>query len=159
MNHITLNNQPSIIIYLGNTSFEYSQGIGSFGGILWGFNTMFVTGINAFLLCYLENDSIIYHNQNYNSCYVNYIAAFIDINNNKEIKLAISNNGDGVFLILPDDISFPVNISLYNIGGQIVFKGTYSTPRVNLSRIDLSPGLYVYEVFIETQRYCGKVIL
>lgn len=51
----------------GNT--RWIEGIGSTWGILEGLNSFFTTGATASLVCYHENNELIYHNPRFSNCY------------------------------------------------------------------------------------------
>jgi hypothetical protein len=69
--YITLENKTFKTIYI--SSLEWIEGIGSLDGIFYGINNMLLSGIYRYLVCYFENGSLIYHNNNYNSCFIHHL--------------------------------------------------------------------------------------
>lgn len=157
--YITLENKPYKIIYMAHASIKWIEGIGSTMGILWGIPIMFLDGLDRYLVCYSENDSLIYHNQNYNSCYVNHIALGIQLPNVQNISIRLTNDNNEVFLVFSGALDSYKKLSLYDITGKVLYRGNFNSTRINLSELKLPSGIYVFEAVIKNQRYCGKVIL
>jgi hypothetical protein len=71
VSHIYIANKSYKVIYLPYNT-KWIEGIGSLGGILHGLNDIGFVGQANSLVCFSENDSLIYHNNNYNFCFIHH---------------------------------------------------------------------------------------
>lgn len=157
--YITLINKPYKVIYIAHTSVTWIEGIGSTNGVIWGMNALLLTGLNRYLVCYSENDSLIYQNPNYNTCYINHVATGIKVFNDQKFSISLTKDNNDIFLVFSGALDSKIKLSMYDVTGKILYNGNYNITKINLSELKLPPGFYVFEAIIENQRYYGKIVL
>jgi hypothetical protein len=112
------------LINIGSGNKEtWIENIGSLRGIIYsGIDLSDLTGINPFLVCYFEKDNIIYHNNNYDSCFC-CISTFIDYFVEKTgFKLYPNPTQDFIYILLPNHVfSQPYDLIIYDLKGNVVY--------------------------------------
>jgi hypothetical protein len=156
--YITLENKSYKTIFIAS-QIKWMEGIGSTNGIIWGMNNLLLSGLYRYLVCYSESDSLIYHNSDYNSCFVNHIYTGIQLLNDQKATFRLMKDNNEVLLIYSGEISSDIKLALYDITGKLLYNGNYNETRINLSQLQLPLGFYVFEATIGNEKYCGKVIL
>jgi hypothetical protein len=155
--YISLENKICKTIYISYV--KWIEGIGSNEGILHGLNDLLYTGQDNSLVCYSENDTVLYNDPNYNSCFVNHIYTGIQLPSYQKLSFHLTKDNNDVFLIFSGEIPSDIKLSIYDVTGKRLYSGNYNITRINLSELNFRSGFYVYEAVVANQRYCGKVIL
>ncbi len=133
------------------------QGMGCLNGVLEGGTSGHMAGT---LLCFLEHDSLKYHNSSYPDC--GGIISVPEIKPNDPVRV-FPNPASGIFTINLDGVfTNGAVIELYDIYGRLCFtkqvKGNSLTidPRQEI----LYPGTCFYRVILPTaSTYTGKIII
>lgn len=131
----------------GPVTYYWIEGIGSTGGLaLNSINCAF--DIGAALLCVHKNDSLVYQNPEYNSCWITTVSS-------KDIKkhdLKISPNPAFSEISIDANDQLIQKVSIVDLLGNIIFIGNEST--VDLSF--LSAGYYFMRVELENKQVVIK---
>ncbi|HOI31896.1 MAG: T9SS type A sorting domain-containing protein [Bacteroidales bacterium] len=132
------------------------EGIGSNKGICWSGSVLVVGGWFR-LLCMHENETLIYANPNYESCYL-----ITDINEieNPIVELFPNPANTQTSLKLPENtVLSQTQIELYNPAGSLLYK---AKPGSHFHKIDvahLPKGLYLVRVWDGERWYVEKLVV
>jgi len=118
------------------------EGIGHLQGILYPMYYYGLTGVRYFLLCYYENNELIYKNPEYSECYYDGIFSSVQ---------EIANNDYTIFLNPVDDIlnisylnSAILRIEIFDMLGRKVYSQSYKNT-IDVS--SFSKGLYLLKAY------------
>lgn len=135
------------------------EGIGALAGVLHNSGNILLTGGNSSLLCYTENDVLIYSNPNYNTCSLKTILR-ADFELYKENQINIyPNPSKGVFFLeLESYQSKNVEVSIITSTGKLIFKKEclYTEPFEVKSSIK-KKGIYFLKVRIDNSFFVRKI--
>jgi len=84
----------------------------------------------------------------------------IEFNNNSEFQINCLNHLLEIYL--PNQLTYPLNVEIYNINGQLVINKTFDNVVQNILIIDLkefSFGVYILRISNETMSFSDKFIL
>lgn len=154
--YMTLENKKYKTIYI--SSIKWIEGIGSTDGIIWGMNNLLLSGLDRYLVCYSENDSLFYHSQNLNSCFINHVATGIQVLNEQKVSVQLTKDNNETFLLFSGALPAEIKMSIYDVTGKLLYNGIYNINKINLSELNLHSGFYVFEAITGNQKYCGKLI-
>ncbi|MBU1369466.1 MAG: T9SS type A sorting domain-containing protein, partial [Bacteroidetes bacterium] len=132
------------------------EGIGSNKGICWS-GSIFVVGGWFRLLCMHENETLIYSNPNYESCYL-----ITDINEIENPIMEVFPNPatTQTWLQLPENTALSqIQIELYSPAGKLLHK---TKPSSNFHKIDvahLPKGLYLVRLWDGERWYVEKLVV
>jgi len=136
------------------------EGIGSLLGIL---NSKWIgtTGGYLALLCYLENDELIYTNPEFDSCY--YVSTAIIEHPEEKINIKIIPNpvSNVSFININPVISADMKLEIYDIHGRLrIVKSFDSSGNCIIRQAELHNGIYFYRVIINKNmvKY-GKIMV
>jgi hypothetical protein len=132
--------------------FSWIEGIGShFGGLLWTdwrFKNKHIP--EAHLLCYFENDSLLYRNDGYFISYDGCNYSFTDVNTEtiKSLIPRIYPNParDELNISLPDNFQNCHTISILDLSGRLLLQEVHCGNEFRLNVRNLKPGLYFLQV-------------
>ncbi|NOY37153.1 MAG: hypothetical protein GXO83_06220 [Chlorobi bacterium] len=93
-------------------------GVGSKKGGLLVNQYYFATGAFQSLICYYENDSLLYHNPDYESCYIDNTTSVNKLWSDHEIKVYPNPAGRLVSLRFEKALSQPVDFVLYDASAE-----------------------------------------
>lgn len=135
-------------IDIPSNSEIWIEGIGSNRGLLEsGFTFSRMVGAQYNLLCYHENDSLIYLNPRFTSCTT---PQNVGVNSELVNKMVLSifpNPIKGRSVIQWSQSFRPVQLNVYDLTGRMVFsKSIGTTTSSNLDRSDLEKGVLILEI-------------
>lgn len=161
INYIEIGEHQRKQIYLSssNGSEVWIEGIGSLFGIL-NSGLGIPCGGSYHLLCFTENNNLLYQNNEFNTCYL-----FTDIT--EEIintKIKVFPNPVEDFLIIEIDLHYGkyYYLNFYNVFGttikSIVIHKGYN--RLYINNLKLQTGIYFYNIYdVDKTLYSGKIMI
>ncbi len=130
----------------GYSKETWIEGIGNTIGILEGGHSLAeVVGWSYRLLCFYENDSLLYNNPLYTDCYYGIINN-METNNKQNIKFKIVPNPafDKISIIYKNTDLKDIELEIYNIFGQMIKKTIIkSNDKIICFPEELKDGLYI----------------
>ena len=138
-----------------NSSIDYIiEGIGSSCGILH-INIQYLCHNSFELLCYYEDNNLIYHNSSYESCYHTYTN--IEPYNYSELSITVYPNPVNNELIISckNDINY---IEIYDILGQLILKKSDNISNT-IDVSGLNNGMYIIYLRSKNNYYQSKFIV
>ncbi len=141
------------------TWVKWIEGIGNNRGLLFTSGDLPFNGIYGDLICFKQNDEILYFNDNYNECMP--LISGIPINKNESFQIKVFPNPSAQNI----NISFPSNetgrISIYKADGEKIFE-TYInyTKELEINLTGINKGLYLL-VFknVDNNIFSSKLII
>jgi hypothetical protein len=146
------------ICFFSSCSWKWIEGIGSLSGILEGLNAFYLVGGTLKLVCYYENNNLIYHNPDFETCFPEGIvsAAMFD---NKE-NLEIFPNPAREKITIYSQNSRILAVEIYDLTGTCFYrKINIETNRVELGTDKLPKGMYVLKVRDERNTISRKIVV
>ena len=135
------------------------EGIGSMGGLFYESPCEHIGFMEHFLLCYYENDSIVYHNSlSPISC-----DNTSSISPKNTIKINIFPNPASIYITinLSENIDPETTVNIYDMLGRCVMSEKFQLLNNSL-KLDISQyykGLYLFEILNKEYTYTQKVLL
>jgi len=145
---------------IGYLEAKWYENIGSLGGVLAGLNLTSIIGAYFDLTCYFENDSIIYHNNKFSTCFPEGYPDAIVEKDFTESFLTVLNSKDEIVFTLNTGIKEPGIVHFYDLNGTLIFKSQIS-PEKNavFSTSQLASGIYIYQFLSHNNNFSGKVAI
>ena len=147
--------------HFGEESFgndTWIEGMGSLYGALQSGNCLLV-GDNPQLICFTENDTLKYFNDNFYQCYV--VTGINDLETNKETLEIFPNPSGGVItILLSDPSSMPVSIVFYDPAGRKILDKEIKGPRTTIDLKGFTCSSFVFYQVIGSKGFSssGKII-
>jgi len=142
----------SAINYPSYYTETWIEGIGSNKGICWSGSVLVVGGWYR-LLCMYENETLIYSNPNYESCYL-----ITEIDELEYPTLEIFPNPAKDLLLIKNTENHSItSIILFNANGQMIKQFDKMTDQFDISGI--SPGCYSFQIVTETGLITKKLLI
>jgi hypothetical protein len=107
------------------------------------------------LICFKQNDTIIYFNNNYSEC----MPLNINENNVMNENIVVSPNPATNYLTIKSGIIQPFTFQLYNMQGTALLAGKTSNTQTELNVANLPRGLYVLKIITNNQSVAKKIVL
>ncbi len=128
--------------YLSNKFYNYKiiewrSDIGSFTGLLEPGAGIGLTGGYNELICVSVGDSSVYHNPNYEDCF---LAATISTQELDQLEIYPNPNSGSFTVSVPQYIGNSVEVSIINIQGRLIYKNAFRTSTFQIHLED--PGIY-----------------
>ena len=125
--------RKQICFFNSNADPLWIEGIGSLWGVLEGLNSFYTTGADHKLVCYSENEQLIYHNPEFSNCfpkgvYSNIHSSFI---NPSKVWIVATEVFDGAH-------NLPPTFTYYKFIGDTVVADQGYTKMYTSTKIDLS---------------------
>jgi hypothetical protein len=131
----------------GPVTYYWIEGVGSTGGLALN-NLNCVTDIGGALLCVHKNDTLVYQNPEFNSCWITIVSSKEIIEEN----LTIFPNPAYIEISINANQSHIVKVSIIDLMGNIIFVD--SEPTANISF--LPPGYYFMRIEMENEQAVMK---
>ncbi len=141
-------------VYQLNQSWvKWIEGIGSTKGLLFTSGDLPTGGAaNGDLICFLQNDSVLYHDDYYNDCFPSNVGIEL-----KKLNLGIQvypNPANGNTVRFEWGESEIENIEIFNLLGELVGSTTVTAKSfVDYPTNKMQPGIYVYKA-IDKNGFC-----
>ena len=124
------------------------EGIGSSSGIIMGsISAVYLNSEFSYprLMCYNENDSLIYLNSGFISCYLPPIDNVIEVSETMDISIYPNPATDEINIVTGGvfDTGKPITVTISNYTGQVVFNNTYNTTYATINLNNFTNGLYI----------------
>ena len=155
---ITLNGKNKKVYFISDSKQDTSihdiwlEGIGSehnpFFDPLRYCSSMAGAPFYVSLLCYFENNILVYHNPSYSKCYFPTITKVRDIVNEETF---VYPNPVNELLTISGEFQNGGTIKIYNTAGILVLQQTLSATRENINVQSISKGVYVFTISIKDE--------
>ena len=151
------NKLRKVFKFYNEPGISWIEGIGSIKGLLFYTSNLHVTGSdpNGTLICFKQNDTIIYFNNNYSEC----MPLNINENNVMNENIVVSPNPATNYLTIKSGIIQPFTFQLYNMQGTALLAGKTSNTQTELNVANLPRGLYVLKIITNNQSVAKKIVL
>jgi hypothetical protein len=129
--------------YLNYHSMEWIEGIGNTKGLLFTSGSLPTGGAGGDLICFIKNDTVLYHNEYYEDCFPT-IVGIESKQTNFNIKVSPTSNRNNIRFEWGN--SKIETIEIFNLKGSLI--GTVSATgknSVGYSSEKLLPGIYFYK--------------
>jgi hypothetical protein len=150
--HLGSINSPDINLY-----GEYiMEGIGSLSGLLY-LDDGTTGGDNYNLICLLDNDILIFHDEKFPTCHYKYPSTSINYLNedNKLIEIILFDNGALQIHTLINSLG---ELRLFNANGELFLKQEINSPETQICLPQ--SGIYIYQFINEkNEAQTGKVMV
>ena len=137
------------------------EGIGSLRGLLFSSGDLPTGGEDGYLICFKQNDTILYFNAAYDEC-MPVIQGVQTKGITPAIKVYPNPAGRLVSLRFEKALSQPVDFVLYDASGRKVKQIKISNSETKINVEDLGSGFYFYEVRTSDKksvRITGKIVI
>lgn len=135
----------------GDTLFT---GSGSKRGGLLGPEYYQLTGADYTLVCYYENDSLLYHNPDFTRCYIDNTSSTEDLKENDEIKIYPDPVDEKLFI----ETKIPVRLILYDLNGKKVLSAELHRGTNIFQTGTLSPSVYICRILSGKETVSYKLL-
>ena len=135
------------------------EGIGSLWGVLEGLNAFFTTGASTRLVCYYENNNLLYHNPEFDSCFPDSNTVSNSMfDSKKDIEIFPNPASDKITIHSPNSRIFEVEI--YDLTGTCLYRNLNpGLNRLDLKTDNLPKGMNVLKVRDEQDKSSHKIII
>jgi len=153
--------EPLKFIYLQHY-YVWIEGVGSQDGILNGLQYIFLTGEGGKLICYSENDQLIYHDEDFSSCFPANSSGIGEHNSDEPENgfIAVSQINSFIrftFQELQTDASI---IRIYDLDGkEIEILPVNGQEQIDMPAGQYPPGLYIFLFDNGIVRINGKFVV
>lgn len=129
------------------------EGIGTYKGLPYsGFPP--ITGPLFNLLCFRNNNQLIYYNTNYNYCYANNIG----INDFENPKISVYPNPITDNLFIENILNKDSQLQIFDVYGRLVFNQNLIEQNNTISVSNLKRGIYYVEIYNKNNKVFTKKI-
>lgn len=139
---------------------KWIKGIGSSRGVLNGLNTIKTVGAYYYLVCYYENETLVYHNPDYKTCFPdNSNVSILNTEMEKSIEVYPNPVKDVISISNPHDIKIE-KIEIFDFSGIVAKKWDKWEPRETILKIEsFKPGIYLLKIETEFGMITEKLIV
>ncbi len=152
---ILINGSYRKVFHFEDDPAIWIEGIGSTVGLLTPIDPGVTGNYKWDLVCFFQNDELLYHNPNFSSCYMSY-SGINDFPNSGSIGIEIFPNPtkEIININLIGNGEQLKNIHIYNLLGQLVYNSKFAGgQKIQISNIKLNLG--IFNCVVET--YSGKI--
>jgi hypothetical protein len=123
-----------------------------------------VSGLSNFTLAYNDSATLIYYSGDsgtYGTPYTSFPTAINDLNLAIEKINVFPTLNNGIFTVeLPNEISLPINFSVYDVVGKKVEGVILNNSKSTVNLPGISPGIYVWQIGVNPKgARTGKVVI
>jgi hypothetical protein len=138
---------------------RWIEGIGSLWGVLEGLNAFFITGEITKLVCYYDNDNLVYHSPEFETCFPDSTSVSnLKFGNKKNIKIFPNPTSDKIIIHSLRSRIFEVEI--YDLTGTCLYRNfNTGSNRIDLETNNLPKGMYVLKVRNEQDKISRKIVI
>jgi hypothetical protein len=138
---------------------RWIEGIGSLLGVMEGLNAFFITGEITKLVCYYENETLVYHNPEFETCFPDSTTvSILMFSNKKDIEIFPNPAIDKITIHSPGSRIFEVEI--YDLTGACLYRNLNTgSNRIELDTDKLPKGMYVLKVRNEQDTISRKIVI
>jgi len=161
-----IGNKLRKVFHFNTPLFNWVEGIGNLnisnnglGGLLYYIGQFPVKAqwLYNFLICFKQNDTIVYFNSNYSECMPLNVPAKLAVSDN--IIISPNPATDFITLNIENVQLLPFTFQLYDMQSRIQLTGKTSNTQAELNVATLPRGLYVLKVITDKQTVTKKVVL
>jgi hypothetical protein len=160
-----IGNQLRKVFHFNTPFFNWVEGIGNvnmnyngLGGLLYYVGDIPAKAIwlNNYLICFKQNDTIVYFNSNYSECMPLNVPEHTIVN--EKIVVAPNPSTTQLTFTIPEN-AINATYTLYDMQSISQLTGKASNTQIELNVSNLPRGLYVLKVVTDKQTFTEKVIL
>lgn len=135
------------------------EGIGSLWGVLEGLNAFYMVGAITELVCYYENDFLVYHNSDFETCFPDSTTVSVSMfGNKKDIEIFPNPSRDKITIYSQSRRILEVEI--YDLAGICLYrKLNIETNQIDLNTDHFPKGIYVLKVRDERDTISRKIVI
>jgi hypothetical protein len=135
------------------------EGIGSLWGVLEGLNAFYMVGATLKLVCYYENDFLVYHNPDFETCFPDSTTVSVSMfGDKKEIEIFPNPARDKITIY--SQSSRILAVEIYDLTGTCVYRNLNAgSNRGDLETDKFSKGMYVLKVRNERETISRKIVI
>jgi hypothetical protein len=138
---------------------RWIKGIGSTRGVLNGLNTIMTVGAYYNLVCYYENDKLIYHNSQFDTCFPDSTTVSISMFDDKK-KIEIFPNPAKNKITIYSQSGKISEVKIYDLTGTCLYQNlNINSNRIDLKTDNFSKGMYILKVKDEQDENSHKIII
>nr|NQU91223.1 T9SS type A sorting domain-containing protein [Bacteroidota bacterium] len=148
----------SVMNILRGLEEYWIEGIGSIEGLL--FSNYWLIGIDYALLCFFENGELVYHNDEYSTCYYGLPTGIGDLSSSGDLIVYPNpvKNHHQVFIRIPDNENIGINkLSIYSLSGSCIGSWQFYGNQYTLILSTLQSGYYIVELINSNTKYHKKI--
>jgi hypothetical protein len=140
---------------------KWIEDVGSMNGVLNGLPSFGLVGGYSYLVCYLNNDTLIYHNPAFNNCFHEGTYNSVNEQHQKIKSLQINYDKGQIHFSLYNDNNYRDNIlQITDLSGKkILDKKLAPNGYFTISRETIKPGIYFYLFISGGLTESGKVVI
>jgi len=149
---IQIENSQRKVFKFEKSSARWIEGIGNTRGLLFSSFGLPTGGEHGYLICFLQNNEVLYHDEYYNDCFPSNVGV-----ESKKLNLGIQvypNPANGNTVRFEWGDSEIENIEVFNLLGELVGSTTVTAKSfVDYPTNKMQPGIYVYKA-IDKNGFC-----
>ena len=153
---INLGNKLRKRFIFNDYTTQWIEGIGNVNGLLLSIPPWIPGSVpQGSLICFKQNDTIVYFNSNFSEC----MPLNINENNVMNENILVFPNPANDYLIIKSGITQPFTYQLYNIQGILQKEGEVTASQSEINVADLPRGMYILKILTEKQIMTRKIVL
>jgi hypothetical protein len=126
---------------------------------LEGLNAFYIAGAILKLVCYYENDNLVYHNPEFETCLPDSIPVSISMFGNKKDIEIFPNPASDKITIFSLNCNI-LEVEIYDLTGTCLYRNLNTdSNRIDLETDNLSKGMYVLKVRDEREKISHKIVI
>jgi hypothetical protein len=136
------------------------EGLGSTGGILNGLPEVGLCCIEQCLVCYFESDTLIYHNEGFNTCFPQGFPEGIDQYDERLQPIKVLYDKNQIIFDFGDLITVKSKLKIFNLNGNLkTMISLDGEKNFILPQKYFIPGFYVYTFQNKAENLSGRLII
>lgn len=138
---------------------RWIEGIGSLWGVMEGLNAFFITGEITELVCYYENNNLVYHNPEFKTCFPDSTAVSVSMFGNKKDIEIFPNPASDKITIYSQNTRI-LEVEIYDLTGTCLYRNLIAgSNRIDLNTDNFPKGMYVLKVRDERDKISRKIVI
>ena len=142
--YINFNNSFRKVFYFNRQHEIWIEGIGKTKGIIYPSGSIPINGEWSDLICFHQNNSLIYYNSDYDSCIPSFVIDGVPLLINSNVKVYPNPASNGIVYF--ENLDFET-LELFDIKGNLINKENITGLTIfELKTSCLPPGIYSYQL-------------
>ena len=113
---------------------------------------------STYLTCYKSNDTVVWNNPDYESCYINIVLSTNDIQN-EQLKVFPNPFNNEIRIEFPDNEKAKYIMSIYDLSGNLIFATPINqTGHYEINSQSLKTGIYIIQIESDKQIFRQKLV-
>ncbi len=133
--------------------------IGSLSGVLYPCYSAFLSGGVKELLCYYQDNELVYKNPDYSKCYYDDPNEFLSVETiTNSSNIAIYPNPTGDFFIISDPKQTVSRVEIFDVFGKMIYEKNVNQNLLQINMSSYSQGIYLIRIVSNKSEYKHKII-